>query len=79
MVCPFILVIFYYVQTYCLVAGIAQWYSARLTGWTIEVLGIDSWRGLGIFLFTIASRKSLVTTQPPIQWALFLQVKATGA
>jgi hypothetical protein len=41
-------------------------------GWTIEVLGFDSRRGLGIFLFTTASRT------PPIQWvpgALFLGVK----
>jgi hypothetical protein len=29
------------------------------TGWTIEVLGFDSRRGLGIFLFTTASRTAL--------------------
>jgi hypothetical protein len=28
----------------------------------------DSWRGLGIFLFTTASRMDLGLTQPPIQW-----------
>jgi hypothetical protein len=28
----------------------------------------DSRRGLGIFLFIIASRKALGHTQPPIQW-----------
>jgi nitrate reductase NapE component len=28
----------------------------------------DSRRGLGIFLFTTASRTALVPTQPPIQW-----------
>jgi hypothetical protein len=34
----------------------------------IGVLGFDSWQGLGIFLFTTASRTALGTTQPPIQW-----------
>jgi hypothetical protein len=38
------------------------------TGWTIGVLGFDSWRGLGIFLFITASRTVLGPTQPPIQW-----------
>jgi hypothetical protein len=32
------------------------------------VLGFDSRRGLGIFLFTTASRTALWPTQPPIQW-----------
>jgi small neutral amino acid transporter SnatA (MarC family) len=32
------------------------------------VLGFDSRPGLGIFLFTIASRTALGPTQPPIQW-----------
>jgi hypothetical protein len=36
-------------------------------GWTIGVLGFDSRRGTGIFLFT-ASRTALGHTQPPIQW-----------
>jgi hypothetical protein len=35
---------------------------------TIGVLGFDSRRGLGIFLFTTASRTALGPTQPPIQW-----------
>jgi hypothetical protein len=38
-------------------------------------------RGLGIFLFTTASRTALVPTQPPIQWvpgALSLAVKRAG-
>jgi hypothetical protein len=50
-------------------------------GWTIGVLGFDSRRGLGIFLFTIASRTSLGHTQPPIQWvpgALSLGVNRPG-
>jgi hypothetical protein len=48
------------------------------TGWTIGVLGFDSRRGLGIFLFTTASRTALGPTQSPIQWvpgALSLEVK----
>jgi hypothetical protein len=50
-------------------------------GWTIGVLGFDSRRGLGIFLFTTASRTALGPTQPPIQWvpaALSLGVKRPG-
>jgi hypothetical protein len=38
------------------------------TGWEIGVLGFDSWRGLGIFLFTTVSRTALGSTQPPNQW-----------
>jgi hypothetical protein len=37
--------------------------------------------GLGIFLFTIASRTALVSTQPPIQWepgAFSLEAKRPG-
>jgi hypothetical protein len=37
-------------------------------GWTIGVLGFDSRRRLGIFLFTIASRPALRPTQPLVQW-----------
>jgi hypothetical protein len=47
----------------------------------IGVLGFDSRRGLGIFLFTTASRKALGLVQPPIQWipkALSLGVKRPG-
>jgi hypothetical protein len=50
-------------------------------GWTIEVLGFDSRRGPGIFLFTTASRTALGPTQPPIQWvpgALSLGAKRSG-
>jgi hypothetical protein len=48
------------------------------TGWMIGVLGFDSWRRLGIFLFTTASRPALGPIQPPNQWiteALSLGVK----
>jgi hypothetical protein len=51
------------------------------TGWTIEVLGFDFRQGLGIFLFTTASRTALGPTQPPIQWvpgSLSLGVKRPG-
>jgi hypothetical protein len=46
------------------------------------VLGLDSRRGLEIFLFTTASRTALGPTQPPIQWvprALSLGVKRPGS
>jgi hypothetical protein len=38
------------------------------TGWMIGVLVFDFRRGLGIFLFTTASRTALGPTQPPIQY-----------
>jgi hypothetical protein len=41
----------------------------------------DSRRGLGIFLFTTATRTALGPTQPPMQWvpgALSLGVKRPG-
>jgi hypothetical protein len=44
-------------------------------------LGFDPRRGLGIFLFTTASKTALGPTQPPIQWvpgALSLGVKRPG-
>jgi hypothetical protein len=47
----------------------------------IGVLGFDSWRGLGNFLFATASRPALGPTQPPIQWVpgiLSLRVKRPG-
>jgi hypothetical protein len=55
--------------------------SSWATGWTIGVLGFDSQREVGIFLFTTASRTALGPTQPPIQWvsgALSLGVKRPG-
>jgi hypothetical protein len=56
--------------------GIAQWYSAGLQiGWS----GFNSWQGLGIFLFTTASRTALLPAQPPILLGvLFLGVKRPG-
>jgi hypothetical protein len=50
-------------------AVIAQSVYRWATGWTIGVLGFDSRRQLGIFLFA-ASRTTLGPTQPPIQWVL---------
>jgi hypothetical protein len=47
----------------------------------IIFLGFDFRRGLGIFLFTTASRTALGPLQPPIQWvseALSLGVKQPG-
>jgi hypothetical protein len=40
------------------------------TGWMIRVLKFDSRLGLGICLFTTASRPALETTQSPYQWIL---------
>jgi hypothetical protein len=62
-------------------ALIAQSVQRWATGWTIGVLGFDSRRGMGIFLFTTASGTALGLTQPPIQWvpgALSLGVKRPG-
>jgi hypothetical protein len=50
-------------------------------GWAIGILGFDSRRGLGIFLFTPESRTALGSTQLPIQWvpgALSLGLKRPG-
>jgi hypothetical protein len=58
------------VKNICLTAVVAQSVQRWATGWTIGVLGFDSRRWLGIFLFTTASRTALVPTQPPIQWVL---------
>jgi hypothetical protein len=50
----------------------------------IGALGFNSRRGLGIFLFTTASRTALGSTQPPIQWvpgafSLSLVLKRPGS
>jgi hypothetical protein len=60
---------------------IAQSVWRWAAGWTIGVLGFDSRRGLGIFLFTTASGMVLGPAQPPIRWvpgALSLGVKRPG-
>jgi hypothetical protein len=43
-------------------------FGYTLYGLDDRVLGFDSRRWLGIFLFTTASRTALGPTQPPIQW-----------
>jgi hypothetical protein len=48
-------------------AGIAQSYSAGLR---VRWSGFESRQGLGIFLFTTASRTDLWPAQSPIQWLL---------
>jgi hypothetical protein len=70
-----------FLWTQVLFMVIAQSVQRWATGWTIGVLGIDSRRGLGIFLLTTASTTALGPTQPPIQCvqgALSLGVKRTG-
>jgi hypothetical protein len=50
-------------------------------GYGLDDRGFGSRRELRIFLFTIASRLALGTTQPPIQWvirAFSLEVKQPG-
>jgi hypothetical protein len=45
------------------------------------VLGFDSRRGLGIYLFTTTSRMAMGPNQPPLQWvpgALSLGIKLPG-
>jgi hypothetical protein len=59
-----ILILTPYTQRSVIAQSVKRW----ATGWTIGVLGLDSWLGLGIFLFTTASRTALGPTQPPIQW-----------
>jgi hypothetical protein len=60
---------------------IAQSVWRWAAGCTIGVVGFDSRQGLGIFLFSTASRTVLVPNQPPIQWVpgvLSLEVKRPG-
>jgi hypothetical protein len=50
-------------------------------GYGLDDRGFESRQGLGIFLFTTASRPALGPTHPPIQWvpgALSLGVKRQG-
>jgi hypothetical protein len=51
---------------FSVVAVIAQSVQCWATDWTIGVLGFDSRRELGIFLFTTASITALWLTQPAI-------------
>jgi hypothetical protein len=65
----------------CIKSGNCLCCEELATGWTIGVLGFDSLWGLGIFLFTTASRTALGPTQLPIQWVpgtLSLGVKCSG-
>jgi hypothetical protein len=51
-------------------------------GYGLDDDGFESRQGLGIFLFTTASRPALRPTQPPIRWvpgALSLGVKWSGS
>jgi hypothetical protein len=60
-------------------AGIAQW--CRELGYGLNDRRFESRQGLGIFLFTTASRPALGPIYPPIQWvpeALSLGVKRPG-
>jgi hypothetical protein len=47
---------------------IAQSEQRWAKGWPMGVLTFDSRCGLGMLLFTTASRTALGTTQPPTQW-----------
>jgi len=49
-------------------------------GYGLDDRGFESKQGLGIFLFTIASRPIMGTSQPSVQWvpvALSLGIKRT--
>jgi hypothetical protein len=60
--------VYIYIHTPKTRVAIAQSVWRWATAWTIGILGFDSQRGLGIFLFTTTSRTVLGPTQPPIQW-----------
>jgi len=50
-------------------------------GYGLDDREFESWHGLGILLFTTASRPVLGPTQPPIRrvpWPLSLEVKGPG-
>jgi hypothetical protein len=70
--------------SYRLHASLAQepgYLGAVALGHWLDDRGFDSRQGLGIFLFTTASRPVLGPTQPPIQWtpgALSVGVKRPG-
>jgi hypothetical protein len=55
--------------------------SGIALGYGLDDRGFESRQGLGIFLFTTASRSALGPTHPPIQWlpaGLSLRVKRPG-
>jgi hypothetical protein len=55
--------------------------SGIAPGYGLDDRRCDSRQGMGIFLFTTASKQALGPTQPPIQWvpgALSLRVKWPG-
>jgi hypothetical protein len=57
------------------------WLSGIALGYGLDIRVFESRQGLGIFLFTTASRPPLGPTQLPIQWvpgALSLGVKRPG-
>jgi hypothetical protein len=56
-------------------------HSGTVLGYRLDDRGVEPRQGLGIFLFTTASRPALGPTQPSIQWvpgALSLGVKRPG-
>jgi hypothetical protein len=55
--------------------------SGIALGYGLDDRGFETRKGLGIFLFTTASRSALRLTQPPVQWvpgALSLRIKRPG-
>jgi hypothetical protein len=55
--------------------------SSIALGYGLDDRGFESWQGLGIFMFTTASRPALGPTQSPIQrvpGALSLEVRLSG-
>jgi hypothetical protein len=66
---------------YISINNICKLLITMATGWMFEVLGFDSRRGLGNFLFTTASRTALKPTEPPNQWVpgvISLGIKRRG-
>jgi hypothetical protein len=73
----------FHLQSFHLVQVLVDSWVGRATGYGLDdrMIGFDSRRGLGIFIFTTASRPVLGPSQPPIQWvpgALSAGVKRPG-